>query len=133
MASKKIRDLVVKVGSYTDRNTGQEKANWEPVGAIMQNEDDKSLFVMLKRTFNPAGVPGQDDRRSILISAFVPEDKGQQSSGQQRDNGSSSGGYEQPRNGSTAGSYDQPSNGAPAGGGRSDYESEIPFAPCWQV
>ena len=42
-----------------------------------------------------------------------------------RDSGGSSGGYD--------GGHDQPRNGAPAGGGRSDFDDEIPFAPCWQV
>lgn len=73
--AKKIRDLAVKVGSYTDRNSGQEKARWESVGALMQNDEDQSYFIMLKKTFNPAGVSGQDGRESILISAFIPQDQ----------------------------------------------------------
>lgn len=73
MSSKKIRDLLVKVGSYTDRNTGQEKARWENVGALM--------VIMLKKTFNPAGVPSQEGRESILISAFVPQERDSQNSG----------------------------------------------------
>lgn len=99
MASKKIRDLLVKVGSYTDRNTGQEKARWENVGALMQNDEDQSFFIMLKKTFNPAGVPGQDARESILISAFVPQDQRENQPQDQRrsENGPSysdqSGGY----------------------------------------
>ncbi|RBO91882.1 hypothetical protein [Pseudochrobactrum asaccharolyticum] len=88
MASKKIRDLLVKVGSYTDRNTGQEKSRWKNVGALMQNEEngEVSYFIMLDKTFNPAGVPDKDNRESILISAFVPQDRNasQQSGGTQR-------------------------------------------------
>ncbi len=74
MASTKLKDLVVKVGSYTDRASGQEKSRWETIGALMQG-DDGNMFVMLKRTFNPAGVPGQDSRESILVSAFDPQSK----------------------------------------------------------
>ena len=76
MASKKIRDLVVKVGEFQDRNTGQTKGRFENVGALMESEKDGvvSMFIMLKRTFNPAGVPGQDTRESLLISCYVPQD-----------------------------------------------------------
>lgn len=35
--------------------------------------------------------------------------------------------------GGSSGGYDQPRNGAPAGGGRSDFDEDLPFAPCWQV
>ena len=45
--------------------------------------------------------------------------------GKPQDSGGSSRGYD--------GGYDQPRNGAPAGGGPSDFDDELPFAPCWQV
>lgn len=98
MASKKIRDLLVKVGSYTDRNTGQEKSRWKNVGALMQNDENGeiSFFIMLDKTFNPAGVPDKDNRESILISAFVPQERtASQQSGntQQSSYGDQSGGY----------------------------------------
>lgn len=83
MASKKIRDVVVKIGEYTDRNTGETKGRFENVGALMQNDDDSgSYFIMLKRTFNPAGVPKQDDRESILLSCYVPKDQRESQPGQ---------------------------------------------------
>lgn len=83
MSSKKIRDIVVKVGEYQDRSTGETKGRFENVGALMQNDDEAgSFFIMLKRTFNPAGVPKQDDRESILLSCYIPKDQrdGQQDS-----------------------------------------------------
>ena len=100
MASKKIRDVVVKVGEYTDRNTGDVKGRFENVGALMQNDDEAgSFFIMLKRTFNPAGVPKQDDRESILLSCYVLKDQreGQQngasaSAGRQQSYAEQSGG-----------------------------------------
>lgn len=67
MAATKLFDLVVKTGEYTNRS-GETKARYENVGAVMRN--DNGQFVMLKRTFNPAGVPSQGD--SILISMFEP-------------------------------------------------------------
>lgn len=80
MSSKKIRDVVVKVGEYQDRNTGETKGRFENVGALMQNDDEAgSFFIMLKRTFNPAGVPKQDDRESILLSCYVPKEQREQS------------------------------------------------------
>lgn len=121
MASKKIRDIVVKVGEYTDRNTGETKGRFENVGALMKNDDEAgSFFIMLKRTFNPAGVPKQDDRESILLSCYVPKDQressdqGTQRQSQQRQQ-----------------SYGEQSGGS-YGGGRDLDDSEIPFAPEWR-
>ena len=98
MASKKIKDLVVKMGTYTDRNSGQEKSRWETIGAIMQSDEDQSMFVMLKRTFNPAGVPNQDSRESILVSAFDPQPR---DGSQQRGNDDAGGYQSEPRGGAS--------------------------------
>jgi len=75
----KIKDLAVKTGEYTD-NQGNTKGRYENVGAIMKGDDGNS-FMMLKRTFNPAGVPNPQSRDSVLISMFDP--KGQQQNQQQ--------------------------------------------------
>lgn len=75
MANKKIRDIVVKVSEYQDHNTGEMKGRYENVGALFQSDSDSSLFIMLKRTFNPAGVPNPDNRDSVLLSCFVPKDQ----------------------------------------------------------
>ena len=114
MAGTKIKDLVVKVGSYTDRNSGQEKGRFETVGAIMQG-DDGSMFVMLRRTFNPAGVPGQDARESLLISAYDPKPR----DGSQQGVGGRDSGY--------GGGASGGGGSAPSGGGRSAFDDEIPF------
>jgi hypothetical protein len=68
--SRKTYDLAVKVGSYTDRE-GNEKGRYENIGAVM--DGDKGPFIMLKKTFNPAGV--NTDRDSILVSMFEPKDR----------------------------------------------------------
>lgn len=73
--NRKIRDVVVKVGEYTDHNTGETKGRFENVGALMQNDEDDSFFIMIKRTFNPAGVPKQDERSSILLNCYIPQDQ----------------------------------------------------------
>lgn len=68
---KKDYDLAVKVGEKKDG-----KAVWKNVGAIMSG--DKGPFILLDRTFNPAGVPGQDERQSVIVSMFrvKPKDDG---------------------------------------------------------
>jgi len=66
-------DLVVKVGEFTN-SQGETKARYENIGVVM--ESDKGLYMMLKRTFNPAGVPVDAGRDSILVSMFTP--KGEQ-------------------------------------------------------
>lgn len=74
-SNRKIRDIVVKVGEYTDHNTGETKGRFENVGALMRNDEDDSYFIMLRRTFNPAGVPNQDERGSVLLSCYILQDQ----------------------------------------------------------
>lgn len=76
---KKLRDLAVRTGSYTDRQ-GNEKGRWQNVGALMRG-DDGGEFVILHRWFNPAGVPNPDNRDSVLVSAFKPQDRQDQQQG----------------------------------------------------
>lgn len=68
---QKIKDLAVKTGSYTDRN-GQTKGRYENVGSILQM-DDGSKMLLLKRSFNPAGVPFKEGSDQIIISMFDPK------------------------------------------------------------
>jgi hypothetical protein len=82
--AKKLYDLAVKTGEYTVQ--GPTKGRYENVGAVMQS-DDGGKFIMLKRVFNPAGVPDLSGRNSdsILLSMFPPKDGDQaQSQPQQR-------------------------------------------------
>lgn len=83
MPAKKIRELVVKTGSYRDRD-GNEKPRWKNVGSLMESEDGKK-FILLDTTFNPAGVPNPDGRDNVLISIFeMKDDQRQQSTPVQR-------------------------------------------------
>ena len=66
-------DLVVKVGEYTD-NQGQTKGRFKNVGVMM--ESDKGPYILLDRTFNPAGVGGNDGRESIILSLYEPRQDG---------------------------------------------------------
>jgi len=79
----KTHDLVIKTGSYTNRE-GQEKGRYKNVGSIITKEDG-SRFMLLDRTFNPAGVPNPDNRDTVLISMYKVEDKEDGASRQQSD------------------------------------------------
>ncbi len=67
-------DLVVKVGEYTD-GQGQTKGRFKNVGVMM--EGDKGPYILLDRTFNPAGVGGNDGRESIIVSLYEPKQDNQ--------------------------------------------------------
>ena len=56
---KKIKDLAVKVADK----------NWVNIGCIME-KDDGGKFMILNRTFNPAGVPNPENRDTLIVSMF---------------------------------------------------------------
>ena len=70
---KKTHDIVVSVGKYTNKE-GKEKNRYINVGSKM--EGDKGSFMLLNRTFNPAGVPNPDNRDSIILSVFEVKEEG---------------------------------------------------------
>lgn len=117
--AKKVRDVVVKVGEYQDRNTGETKARWQNVGSMMKNEEDNSFFVILDRTFNPAGVPNPDNRSNVILSCFVPQD--QREGNQQQSQG---GGYGGGQGGGYGGGQQQSQSGQQQS---RDLDDEIPF------
>jgi hypothetical protein len=80
-------DLVVKVGEYTD-GQGQTKGRFKNVGVMM--EGDNGPYLLLDRTFNPAGVGGNEGRESIIVSLYEPKD----GVGQQQAPAAKSGGYQ---------------------------------------
>jgi len=79
-------DLVVKTGEYTD-GQGQTKGRFKNVGVMM--EGDNGPYLLLDRTFNPAGVGGNEGRESIIVSLYEPKDN----VGQQQAPAAKSGGY----------------------------------------
>jgi hypothetical protein len=82
-------DLVVKVGEYTD-SQGQTKGRFKNVGVMM--EGDKGPYILLDRTFNPAGVGGNEGRESIIVSLYEPKD----SAGQQQHSEAKAKAYQRP-------------------------------------
>lgn len=67
--AKKLYDLAVKVGSYVD-NTGKEKNRYQNLGVVLEGKDGP--FLLLNRYFNPAGVPCDPSKDSIIVSMFKP-------------------------------------------------------------
>jgi len=70
--AKKLFDLTVKTGSYTNRD-GEEKGRYKNVGVVMEGNDG-GMFLLLDRTFNPAGVGVGE---ACLISMFEPKPRQQ--------------------------------------------------------
>ena len=66
-------NMAVKVGEY--EKGSETKGRYENVGVVM--EGDNGPYVLLKRSFNPAGVPNTDERDKIIISLFEPKQKEQ--------------------------------------------------------
>ena len=84
MATTHVYDLAVKTGEY--ESNGQTKGRYETVGKVLRN--DNGQFMLLKKTFNPAGVDSNGDM--IMVSMFEPKPRdGQQSQG----GGQQQGGY----------------------------------------
>lgn len=69
---KKLYDLAVKTGTH--EKDGETKNRYENVGSIME-KDDGGRFILLNRTFNPAGVPNPDNRSNVILSMFKNEPK----------------------------------------------------------
>lgn len=68
----KLKDIAVVVGTY--QSGGEEKFRWKTVGALIEGKGGKQ-YIMLDRTFNPAGVPDLEERGSdqIVMSMFEPK------------------------------------------------------------
>ena len=66
--TKVIYDLAVKTGSY--EKDGQTKGRYQHVGKVME-DNDGGKFIIMNRTFNPAGVPNPEGRDTVIISCFT--------------------------------------------------------------
>jgi len=65
-------DLVVSVGEYRD-SQGNTKKRWKNIGAVMSGKEGNH-YILLDRTFNPAGVVDPEGRDQLLISCMAPKD-----------------------------------------------------------
>lgn len=77
----KLYDLAVKTGEYQN-NQGETKGRYENIGSVMQG--DNGQFIILKRTFNPAGVPNPDCKDSVIVSCFEPQQQNHPTGHQQQ-------------------------------------------------
>ena len=113
---RKLYDLAVKTGEYTNQY-GETKGRWQNVGRVMQ-DDNGGKFILLNRTFNPAGVEVQPGRDSVALSMFPPKDQNGGNS-----SGNNSGGGTAPRQNNSGGDNGNwaPQPEQPGG------EADIPF------
>ena len=74
----KLYDLAVVTSKFTTRN-GEEKSRWENIGAIWENATGNK-FIMLKASFNPAGIARKEGSDSIVVSLFPPKQRNEKQS-----------------------------------------------------
>lgn len=67
----KLADVAVVVGSY--KKDGEDKFKWKTVGQLI--ESNGKQYVMLDKTFNPAGVPTREGSDQITLSFFYDKDR----------------------------------------------------------
>ena len=70
MSTTKKYDVACKCGSY--EKNGETKNRYINVGVILEKEDG-GKFMLLNRTFNPAGIPNPDNKDTVLLSFFEPK------------------------------------------------------------
>ena len=64
--TKLIYTAAVKIGEKVV--DGETKNRYVNVGAILENDEGK-MFMILEKTFNPAGVMN-DNRQNVIVSLF---------------------------------------------------------------
>lgn len=60
-------DVAVKNGEYIGKD-GTTKSRWLNVGSVLENEN--GMYMILDRTFNPAGVPNPNNKEGCFLSFF---------------------------------------------------------------
>ena len=63
--ARKIKNLSVKTREYKDRD-GNDKANWQNIGVIMENDHGKQ-FMLLDKFINLAGIPDFKNPNSTAV------------------------------------------------------------------
>ena len=69
--ARKIKTLSVKTRGYKDKD-GNPKANYQNVGAIMEN-DNGGQYMLIDKYINFAGLPdfsGKENNTSVLVNIF---------------------------------------------------------------
>ena len=65
-------DIVATIGTYTDQN-GEQKRRYKNVGAEMIGENGP--FLLIDKTFNPAGLVQDPNKDSVLLSLYEPQER----------------------------------------------------------
>ncbi|HET6725920.1 MAG TPA: hypothetical protein VFH85_07945 [Gammaproteobacteria bacterium] len=74
MGWRKTHDLAVVTGSYM--KDGESKNRYENVGQVLVGDDGNEML-MMKRSFNPAGVPFKEGGDMIIVNRFEVRDREQ--------------------------------------------------------
>lgn len=67
-------NVAIKTGTYTDRNTGQEKGRWKNVGVVLEG-DNGNLSMKLEAI--PLGMVNDRGEAGLWFSFFEPRQEGQ--------------------------------------------------------
>jgi len=73
--TKKLYTLSVKVRDITLPN-GEIKKKYLPIGMML--EGARGPYIILDRTFNPAGVQNPDNKTGVVVSMFEEQDENRQ-------------------------------------------------------
>jgi hypothetical protein len=73
--TKKLYTLSVKVREVTLPN-GEVKKKYLPIGMML--EGVRGPYIILDRTFNPAGVQNPDNKTGVVVSMFEEQDEDRQ-------------------------------------------------------
>ena len=65
-------ELCVRGSEYTNRQTGEIKANWVRIGVML--EGSNGPFILLEPHISLAGLP-RGDNDKVLVSCFMPKDR----------------------------------------------------------
>lgn len=68
---KHLKDVVIKVGTYTDRS-GEKKGRYKTIGKLMRGDDGD--YLLLDPFVNLAAVPREADRDMITASLYEPRE-----------------------------------------------------------
>jgi hypothetical protein len=61
-------DMAVKTGSY--EKNGETKNKWQNIGVVIEGQ--YGPYILLNRSFNPAGIPCDPNSDVITVSLFTP-------------------------------------------------------------
>jgi hypothetical protein len=66
----KLYDICFVAGEYQTQS-GEQKKRYENVGVVMNGE--YGPYIIMNRHFNPAGVPGDGTKASVILKLFKNE------------------------------------------------------------